>query len=300
MTQQVTTNPLTPSEITHQLSHAMESNGYPLQGMPVNDGEIHRFHVKGDKKWTLNGWYVLFLDPIPAAVYGSWKTQEKFNWCAVQKHQLTEVQQGEYRRLLESARQQQKEKRLQEQQWVADESATFFQRLPHDVQHMPYMVRKDVDGHGLGRSKQLVVVPVRDIDSNITSLQFISPDGSKWFKRGGRVSGCFHLIGAIANTLYICEGYATGATIHQATGLPVAVAFFADNLKSVATAVRKQYPNLHIIIAADNDRFTSGNPGITKGREAANAVGASLVYPVFTKDQTGTDFNDLALLERTQ
>ncbi|WBA87489.1 toprim domain-containing protein [Endozoicomonas sp. GU-1] len=240
-----------------------------------------------------------FLAPIPAAVYGSWKTNEKFNWYAVQKNQLTEAEQGEYQYLLESVRQQQKEKRHQEQQCVADESTAFFLQLPHDVQHMPYMVRKEVNGYGLGRSNQLIVVPIRDIDGNITSLQFISPNGSKWFQRGGRVSGCFHLIGVIADILYICEGYATGATIHQETGLPVAVAFFADNLKPVAIAIRKQYPNLHIIIAADNDRFTPGNPGISKGREAANSTGASLVYPVFPKGQAGTDFNDLALLERT-
>ena len=292
MTQQLTPNRLTPSEAARQLALAMSDNGYPISGAPIGDGAIHRFYVMGDKKRTLNGWYAFFLYPVPAAAYGSWKTQEKFTWSAVQKRDLTETQQGEYRRLMESAKRQQEEKRLHEQRCVADEATAFFERLPHDVQLLPYMTRKNVDAYGLRRHGELVVVPVCDIDGNITSLQFISSDGSKRFKRGGRVSGCFHLIGEIDDILYICEGYATGATIHQETGLPAVIAFFAGNIEAVACGLRNKHPDALIIIAADNDRFTPGNPGLTKAFKAAKATRAELIVPKFNDDEPGTDWND--------
>nr|MBP6718150.1 toprim domain-containing protein [Rhodoferax sp.] len=77
------------------------------------------------------------------------------------------------------------------------------------------------------------------------------------------------------------EGYATGASIHECTGHAVAVAFNAGNLEAVAVALRTKYPALKIIIAADDDHQTPGNPGITKAKAAAQTTGATLAVPVF-------------------
>ncbi|HYS42756.1 MAG TPA: DUF3987 domain-containing protein, partial [Geobacteraceae bacterium] len=111
--------------------------------------------------------------------------------------------------------------------------------------------------------------------------------------------GHFHTIGkAKDKTVVIAEGYATGATIHQATGHCVLVAFDSGNLKAVAKAVREKRPDFRIILAADNDQFTEPNVGVVKATEAARAVKGLLAFPVF--QDTGsrsTDFNDLALLE---
>ena len=79
----------------------------------------------------------------------------------------------------------------------------------------------------------------------------------------------------------MCEGFATGASIHECTGHAVAVAFNAGNLEAVAIALRSKYPDLKIIIAADDDHQTSGNPGLTKANAAVKAAYASLAVPVF-------------------
>ncbi|MCZ7655394.1 MAG: toprim domain-containing protein [Rhodocyclaceae bacterium] len=96
----------------------------------------------------------------------------------------------------------------------------------------------------------------------------------------------------------MAEGYATGASLHEATGHAVAVAFDCGNLKPVAEALRAKYPEARLIVCADNDQFTEGNPGVTKGREAVEAAGAGLAVPEFA-DLAGepTDFNDLAQRE---
>ena len=85
-----------------------------------------------------------------------------------------------------------------------------------------------------------------------------------------------------------CGRNATGATVFEATGYAVAVAFNAGNLKAVALAMRGKFPEAKIILCADNDTHTPGNSGLTKAKEAADAVGGYLTYP----DQG--DFNDMA------
>ena len=112
---------------------------------------------------------------------------------------------------------------------------------------------------------------------------------------GGRVKGCYHSIGKPAGVLIVCEGYATGASIHESTGHAVAVAFNAGNLPAVALALRAKYPDLKIIVGADDDHLTDGNPGKAKATAAALAVGGLVAVPSFPagRGDKDTDFNDL-------
>jgi putative DNA primase/helicase len=111
----------------------------------------------------------------------------------------------------------------------------------------------------------------------------------------GRIKGCYHAIGKPAGLLIVCEGYATGASIHESTGHAVAVAFNAGNLEAVAVALHSKYPALKIIMAADDDYLTTGNPGMTKAKAAAQAVGGLVAVPIFPAGRSDkhTDLNDL-------
>jgi putative DNA primase/helicase len=137
-------------------------------------------------------------------------------------------------------------------------------------------VKKSVQSHGLHLHNGLLVIPLRDSDGNLHSLQFIDSDGNKRFLSGGRKKGCYFALGSPVASLCIAEGYATAATIHESTGLPVAVAFDAGNLMAVAQALRMKFPKIKITLCADNDAATPGNPGLTKAQEAAIAIGGYL------------------------
>jgi putative DNA primase/helicase len=160
----------------------------------------------------------------------------------------------------------------------------------------PYLARKGIQPHGLRVHDGALVVPVR-ADGDLVSLQFIQPDGAKKFLRGGRTAGGYAAIGRTegARALVIAEGYATGTSIHETTGHPVAVAFHAGNLRAVAERLRSKFPDLPLIVAADDDNNTPGNPGLSKATEAARAVGGLLAVPDFGPDRPDgvTDFNDL-------
>ena len=138
----------------------------------------------------------------------------------------------------------------------------------------PYLVEKRVKSYGLRCDSGCLLVPVRAQDRGLQSLQFIDANGKKLFLEGGQAGGGYFVVGgAPKELLYIVEGYATGATVHEATGATVVVAFNSGNLPSIAKTLRETFPGIEIVICADDDYRTAGNPGLTKANEAAVQIG---------------------------
>lgn len=172
-----------------------------------------------------------------------------------------------------------------------------------------YLKRKKVAAHDVRFSPHgNLVIAMRDAQQNIHGLQVIysvkknGRDKDFW-PAGLAKKGHFHAIGGAPDSVqFIAEGYATAASIYQAIKKPVAVAFDAGNLMPVALALHKQYPQVKIVICADDDYLTEGNPGVKHAEAAALAVGGTVCVPVFPNerpvDRKGdTDFNDLMLAE---
>ncbi|MCE3265255.1 MAG: hypothetical protein K0R43_4334 [Pseudoduganella sp.] len=163
-----------------------------------------------------------------------------------------------------------------------------------------YLVRKGVQPHGVRfESGKVVLVPLRDGAGKLWNVQRIHPNGDKRFPAGGRVSGCFHVIGPLAATAWvlIAEGYATAATLHAATGYAVVVAFNEVNMRHVAPAIRRMLPDARLLLCADDDSETAArtgkNPGVVSATESAAAVAGVWCKPEGLQ-AGGTDFNDLA------
>ena len=260
------------------------------------DGELHRFRTEQDKRGQLSGWYVLHLDGVPAGIYGDWKKGFSRTWCAVDRNSLPPAE----RLAMERHIQEQKAKAEQQRESDRQEAAEKARKLwnwakPADPAHR-YLQAKQVDPDVLRQHGATLLVPLTD-GRTLVNLQRIFPDGSKRFLSGGRVSGCWSPLAGADGVLYVCEGWATGATIRDVTGAQVACAMNCGNLLQVARALRKRNPGQHIIIAGDNDRFTDGNPGLEAAKRAAKAVGGDWMVPQFPDELPGTDFNDLACLE---
>ena len=163
-----------------------------------------------------------------------------------------------------------------------------------------YLERKKIDLLNLKEYKGCLVIPLYDNFGKIWTLQFIDREGKKRFLSGGKKKGCYFVIGSLENTekAFICEGYATGATIYKCSEVPVIVAFDAGNLKPVVSAIKEKYSDLKLIICADNDAYGEVNTGMEKAKEAAQSIGAEMIFPQFKDISTHpTDFNDLMILE---
>ena len=145
------------------------------------------------------------------------------------------------------------------------------------------------------------LVPLCDVECLLWNLQTIAGDGAKLFQRGGRITGLFSPLGDLSDPkmLLITEGWATGATLHEESRYPVLCAMNAGNLLPVAKAARATWPDVDLVICADNDRHTKGNPGVTAATAAAKAAGGRLAVPQFADDEPGSDWNDWQALRRT-
>ncbi|WP_322008283.1 AAA family ATPase [Paraburkholderia tropica] len=167
-----------------------------------------------------------------------------------------------------------------------------------------YVSAKKIRPYGAKQLREQLVLKIQDVDGTHHSAQYIQPDGSKTFQTGGRISGCFVAVTGGAKPgngmpLLICEGFATACSLHEATGYPIAAAMNAGNLLAVAKAWRAKYPRLRVVICADDDTATAGNPGMTKATETAHSISALLAVPDFgpTRPDQATDFNDLRALD---
>ena len=269
----------------------------------VVDGRIHRFSSDGrlsDKP----GWYVLndLPDGVIAGAFGCWRSIDKVKWSSVTETKLDKQQQ---RRIKDAIKKsfllsEQERKTLQEKASKYAENL-WEKAKPANPDH-PYLIQKKVSPLDLRQNrrdgKDVLLVPLRDQDGKLWSLQRIYPDGNKQFLKDGRSSGLMHTLGEPTPTRVIAEGFSTGASIHEATGHCVHIAFNCHNLKSVAESIREAYPDTDLVIAADDDWKTESNLGLTKGTYAARSVKAKLAIPTWPENQRGekdTDFNDLAL-----
>lgn len=254
-------------------------------------GDISRF---GEKK---RQWCLMFPDGL-AGVYGDFKTGEKHHWYANGNNQWTQEQRAHFeRQWAEAKKARDKEKARRNKAAQVQAGRIWETGVPAPPDHA-YLKAKGVQSYDLKIDQAgRLIVPMKDSDGALWSLQYIPPNGKdKRFLKGGRVKGLYHIITG-NDQICIVEGYATGATVAQATGATVVMAFNSGNLKPVAKAVRANNPQADITICGDNDQFTDGNPGKKAAREAADAINARFVLPQFDDiSDEPTDFNDLARL----
>lgn len=246
----------------------------------IPDGHIHRYRVQGDKAGSTNGFYVLHESPMPCGAFGSWKTGETHGWRDGSRKPQTPAERAELQRQMAAMTAARDAERDKVQEEARARAAKLWTRARPATNVHPYLQRKCVGAYGVRQLRELLLIPARDEHGQLHTLQFIGPDGAKRFLSGGRLAGCYCPIGRPLDSLLICEGYATGATLYAATGRAVAVCFSAGNLQPVASALRAKFPDMSLIICADND-LTPGNPGVTHATRAARAVGGLVAVPHF-------------------
>jgi putative DNA primase/helicase len=322
------------SSTQRQFIAAMRTRGLQVHGDLISDGQWHRCDATNKPNGRNDGSYRLFADgPAPWGMYRNWTDGRGVDyWRGDNSRPLTDTEQRELDRRME-------EQRIEAEKLAAEAAAEARDRARKDwaearpaLPDHPYLRRKKIKAHDIRVSGTMLLVPMYaaddDDDHNPVNLQLIDGDGTKWFLRGGRAKGCYFPIRGRdePSTVVLCEGFATGASIAEATGYHVIVAFSASNLVGVADALRAylnrtaarerremdkflaQIPlqpercpasrfDPKLIIAADDDWKTEGNPGIVAALSAARVSGARVAVPRFgdKRREKETDFNDLAV-----
>jgi len=276
-----------------QLIDAMRAAGLEPPDEIHFDGKIHRFRSgtkgspgHGDKP----GWYLVFGDGIPAGRFGCWRAGMEVTWRADVGRKLTQIEEMTHLKRLTEAKAL-RDAALERQHQVASETVEkiWTTANPASSEH-PYLAKKGIDVHGAritgdGR----LVLPLYDQDGTLATLQYIDHEGGKLYHPGGQTGGKFWMVGSLdePGTLFVAEGFATAATIHETTGRPVVVAYSASNLVPVTGTLREMYGVAQdIVIVADHD---NSGVGQRYAEQASAKFGARMVMP-----PTLGDANDYA------
>ena len=274
-----------------------EAGLVPPDGIQA-DGKLHRINVDDEKPGKKSGFYVYHSDSIPAGAFGDWHDGQDAwqTWCACDTSDLSAEEYAEHKRRLDEARAARTKAETERRQEAQARANRIWDAATPCEAH-PYLERKGVKSHGLREAGGRLVIPMHDRDGQIHSVEFIDAAGVKMFLQGGRKVGCWYGLGEVNGVICVAEGYATAASIHEATGQYVAVAFDCGNMPSVAKALRDLHPTAKIVICADDDKKTKGNPGTTAAAKAAKESNALIALPALPQ---GGDFNDQHALKGLQ
>jgi phage/plasmid primase-like uncharacterized protein len=284
-----------------EFRQAAAQRGVSLPPEIIIDGDIHRCDTTG-KNGDGDAAYLFHADGLPAGGFQNWQDAIGWqDWHSDPGRPLTPAESDELRRKEEADRDKRLAAREARRANTAARARDIWEKAANDPDH-PYLARKGIAAHGVRQEDRTnyLVVPIKDASGAIINLQRIDAEGIKRFLPGGRKEGgLFGIGGSAEGPVLIAEGFSTSATIHQATGFTIVVAFDSGNLPAVAAIVRDQFPNGEILICADDDWKVDGNPGVSKAGEAAGNISAKLVIPDFgqaTRTEGDTDFNDVAKL----
>ena len=260
------------------------------------DGKLHRCPTP-TKPHKQNGAYIAHLDTPATLWWCNWESGEQGTFTEAEEKILSPAEREIWRQRQNAIRRQREAECAQRHEAAAHQARSILNAsFPCSPEHA-YLRRKGIPALAEVRQDRngMLLIPVRDSSGKVQSLQYIAPDGTKRFLIGGKVQGGHFVIpGKPEKPLVLCEGYATGASIHLACEYTVYVAFSANNLPVVANIMRSKFPDTSIMVCGDNDEAGRG-----KGQEAAQAAQARLVLPTFTTG-VGKDFNDLHQSEGRQ
>jgi len=284
--------------------------GIEYKSVPF-DGEWYSTRLLDSHKNNGNGRIKIFSD-LKGGIAFNWVTGQSQNFF-VNRMDGGAISEQDREKIKTDQKRRKAERKVKQDKVAVKARSIFSNAIPAPLDHLyllnkqikPYFTRQadweiwELDDSDEWRKiiiKGVLLIPIFNTDGIIRNLQAVFPfvplglGRNKDFLLKAELSGLFCWIGGKTETVCICEGFATGATIHEETGFRVFIAFFKDNLKAVAKIIRQRLPSAKIIICADNDTKTKGNPGVTKANEAAKAINALVAVPPIAGD-----FNDYAI-----
>lgn len=286
-----------------QLLDAIKAAGLEPPDHIEMDGKIHRFKsgTKGTPGIDKPGWYLVFGDGIPAGRFGCWRSGIEVTWRADVGRRLTQTEEMAHARRLSESKAMRDAALERQHQLASDTVEKIWTGAQAALPDHPYLAKKGIGVHGARATGDgRLVVPLYDPDGTISSLQYIDHQGGKLYHPGGQTGGKFWQIGTMdePGTLYVAEGFATAATIHETTNRPVVVAYSASNLVPVTGTLRDMHgATQDIVIVADND---SSGVGQRYAEQASAKYGARMVMPPIQGDandyaQAGNDLASLLM-----
>ena len=274
----------------NELLRSLNDFGLEVEAVHL-DGDIKRCRCRGSK--GKNGWYVgRIVNNHIYCTYGDWRTgvSEKFtdNGVSGSTVDVSAI----WRQMAKDAdveRERENAKTVAKLKGIIT-TVEPIHKSGVGVDH-PYLVKKRIKPVGdIYLHNGRLIVPMVKQGGEFSGYQEVYPDGSKYHAAGTIKKGACFVIPGSEGTVCLCEGYATGASIHEATGFKVLVAMDAGNLITVAKQLFATNRDQSVLVCADNDHKKEKNTGVDAAKTIAAECGYPFVYPTGID---GTDFNDM-------
>ena len=260
-----------------QLADAMRSAGIDPPHKLEIDGQLHRFSTKGRKRDD-SGWYVIFPDEPVAGRFGCWRDQIDCVFKANIGRELTASENMAIIRRQTEAKEERERAREKKAAVAANTVDTIWSDAIGASPDHPYLKRKGIEPHGARLTGDgRLIVPLYNADGELASLQYISED-EKRYHPGGTTKSCSWTLGEVTpGPIFVAEGYATAATVHEISGRPCVISYSANNLPTIVGQLREAHGQTQeLVIVADND---ASGVGRNKADEASAKYGGRIVMP---------------------
>ncbi|EOU7885572.1 LPD7 domain-containing protein [Escherichia coli] len=286
-----------------EFRQVLENAGLVLEKDPEMDGEIHRVPTRDDRRGSQSGAYKAYLDGRPSGWYRDYRSADNSptTWTFSRAENIDPLARLHLKASAQQNRDEKERKLQQQYNKQAGYARSYLNGLPQATAH-EYLTRKGIraaPGVRLNNKNELVI-PFSNGRGEIRSYQRIPVTGGKDARilKGSEKSGNWFAFGTPENgrLLLFAEGYATAASLHEATGHPVLMTIDADNMINVAKNARKIWTDSPFVFCADNDHQRKINKGVSSAKKAAASTHGEVIIPAFTeaeKAQGLTDFNDL-------
>ncbi|HFP2846837.1 TPA: LPD7 domain-containing protein, partial [Escherichia coli] len=286
-----------------EFRQVLENAGLVLEKDPEMDGEIHRVPTRDDRRGSQSGAYKAYLDGRPSGWYRDYRSADNSptTWTFSRAENIDPLARLHLKASAQQNRDEKERKLQQQYNKQAGYARSYLNGLPQATAH-EYLTRKGIraaPGVRLNNKNELVI-PFSNGRGEIRSYQRIPVTGGKDARilKGSEKSGNWFAFGTPENgrPLLFAEGYATAASLHEATGHPVLMTIDADNMINVAKNARKIWTDSPFVFCADNDHQRKINKGVSSAKKAAASTHGEVIIPAFTeaeKAQGLTDFNDL-------
>lgn len=303
------------SKVIEQVVAHMKELGIPPAPAETltADGQLHRYHVDGDKHGTKNGAYKIHTDGVPAwyihSYHGGISATGKFTPDGLtgtdaeiyRKRLADKDYMKQVERAREITRQRERERQVQA---VKEAQELYNTSRPATAEHAYIRLKRieNYDKFREGHDGELLIPLYKAGTGDFQSLQRIFPDGEKRFYYGAPLTGAYFEFEPVSKNnavILVAEGIATAETVYRLTGRKYRVisAMNCGNLHNVTAPMKQRYPQSSIIVFADNDRETEAKTGINPGRvyaetEVKSGRANAFIIPDFAHGENGTDWND--------
>lgn len=277
-----------------QIRNCMLDNGInPPDNIQIPTDGFKRFSKSGNGSGKLPRYYRFdIVEGVTIGCFGCWSDDTTIPFRENVGRELSIAEKMSIERA--KANLEEQRKRLK-QESIANIKESLKKDWPKFEEAPPdhgYLTTKGIKAHNCKMDSDFnLLLPLYDIDKELTGYQKITPNGKKQNLKGAPTHNLVSPLEGRTDTIFIATGLSTSASINESTGRTTLAVIGDSNLAGGCEYALRHYPNSKIVVVADNDSDKEKNSGAMAAEKCKSLHTRvnTIIIP-----QPGQDANDFA------